>query len=186
MTTYMSLVCGCLCSFSVSHRYQFGVLPTSFCCQGINGTFITVPAMVEWPSWCCWSWPAPSCCSGFVFPWHLWALPWLLVSWPLGGAPASLSSWVGMELWQSWQLIVYKSEFLIVWPLLLYQSSLWSRILPPCTGRQKSFIMEYLIFQITAATISVNSLLVELCCWIWAFLLRKEKAKYCFYPLLLN
>lgn len=70
-----------------------------------------------------------------------------------------LCSWVGMELWQSWQLIVYKSEFLFVEEtLLLYQSSLWSRILPLYAGREKSFIMECLIFQMTAATVSVNSL----------------------------
>lgn len=75
MITNTSLVCGCWIQLkgfvndyiSVSHRYQFGLLPTSFCWQVENRTFVTVPTMMEWLSWCFWSSQAPRSCSGFVF-----------------------------------------------------------------------------------------------------------------------
>lgn len=159
MTTYISPVCGCWmpqlkgfvhgCGFSVSHRDQFGLLivlagdKQDICHRASHG---------QWPSWCCWCSPAPGGCSGFLFPLQLWAP---LGVWAPAGAPASLSSWLWVGFWQSWQLIVHKSEFFLC---SLSQSSLCSRILPLCAGRQKSFIMEYLIFQMAAATGSVNSL----------------------------
>lgn len=148
MITNTSLVCGCWmqlkgfvngCNFSVSHGYQFGLLPTSFCWQVENRTFVTVPVMVEWPSWCCLSSPAPQGLLRISVSVASLSSPWLLVSQALGGAPASLSSRVGMELWQTWQLIVYKSECLFVWPLLLYQSSLWTRILTPVCWKAEIF-----------------------------------------------